>query len=68
MKENGPIHASDVRFLPIISAYARRLGLVEEVDRLCGPKRGVSDGQIVLARYLMLCREGALCFVFPRRL
>lgn len=52
MKENGPIHASDVRFLPIISAYARRLGLVEEVDRLCGPKRGVSDGQIVLALVL----------------
>jgi len=52
MKEGEPIRACDVRFLPIVSAYARTLGLVEEVDRLCGPKRGVSDGQMVLALVL----------------
>ena len=52
MKEGEPIHACDVRYLPIISAYARTLGVVEEVDRLCGSKRGVSDGQIVLALIL----------------
>jgi len=52
MKESEPIRACDVRFLPIISAYARTLGVVEEVDRLCGPKRGVSDGQVVLALIL----------------
>jgi len=52
MKEGEPIHACDVRFLPIISAYARTLGVVEEVDRLCGSKRGVSDGQVVLALIL----------------
>jgi transposase len=52
MKEGEPIRACDVRFLPIISAYARNLGMVEEVDRLCGSKRGVSDGQVVLALIL----------------
>ncbi len=52
MKEGEPIHACDVRFLPIVSAYARTLGVVEEVDRLCGSKRGVSDGRIVLALVL----------------
>jgi transposase len=52
MKEGEPIRACDVRFLPIVSAYARTLGMVEEVDRLCGSKRAVSDGQIVLALLL----------------
>jgi len=52
MREGEPIRACDVRFLPIVSAYARTLGVVEEVDRLCGSKRGVSDGHIVLALVL----------------
>lgn len=52
MKVGEPVLACDVRFLPIVSAYARSLGLVEEVDRLCGSKRGVSDGQVVLALVL----------------
>jgi transposase len=52
MQEGEPIRACDVRFLPIVSAYARTLGMVEEVDRLCGSKRGISDGQIVLALVL----------------
>ena len=52
MKEGEPIRACDVRFLPVVSAYACTLGMVEEVDRLCGSKRGVSDGQIVLALVL----------------
>lgn len=52
MKEGEAICACDVRFLPIISAYAGTLGLVEEVDRLSGSKRGVSDGQVVLALVL----------------
>jgi len=30
MKEGEPIRACDVRFLPIISAYALKLGLVED--------------------------------------
>jgi len=52
MKEGESLRACDVRFLPIVSAYARTLGMVEEVDRLCGSKRGISDGQIVLALVL----------------
>jgi len=52
MKEGQPIRACDVRFLPIVSAYARTLGFVEEIDRLCGAKRGISYGQIVLALVL----------------
>lgn len=52
MKEGESLRACDVRFLPIVSAYVRTLGLVEEVDRLCGSKRGVSHGQIVLALVL----------------
>lgn len=52
MQEGEPIRACDVRFLPIVSAYARTLGVEEEVDRLCGSKRGISDGHIVLALIL----------------
>jgi len=44
--------ASDVKYLPVVSAYARTLGIVEEVDRLCGPKRGVSHRTVVLALIL----------------
>ena len=52
MREGEPLRACDVRFLPMVSAYCRTLGMVEEVDRLCGSKRGVSDGQVVLALVL----------------
>lgn len=52
MTRGESIRACDVRFLPIISGYARTLGVVEEVDRLCGAKRGLSDGQVVLALIL----------------
>jgi hypothetical protein len=36
VKEGEPIHARNVRFLPIVSAYARTGGPIEEIDRLCG--------------------------------
>jgi transposase len=49
MRGRESIRASDVRFLPIVSAYARTLGVVEEIDRLCGHERGISPGRIVLA-------------------
>jgi hypothetical protein len=52
MKECEPLRACEVRFLPVISAYARTLGIVEEIDRLCGSKHGVSNGHIVLALVL----------------
>ena len=46
------MRACDVKHLPIVSAYARTMGVVEEVDRLCGKERGVSAGRIVLALML----------------
>ncbi|MGB6064310.1 MAG: IS1634 family transposase [Desulfomonilaceae bacterium] len=66
MKQGERLRACDVKFLPIISAYARTLGLVEEVDRLCGPKRGVSDGQIVLALVLDALSGRSPLFRLPR--
>ena len=46
------IDASDVSFLPIVSAYARELGVVEEINRLCGRTKGVDAGQVCLALIL----------------
>ena len=46
------IDASDVSFLPIVSAYARELGVVEEINRLCGRAKGVNAGQVCLALIL----------------
>lgn len=47
-----PIRACDVRFLPIVASYARKLGVVEEIDRLCSRSRGLSPGRVVLALIL----------------
>ena len=46
------IDASDVSFLPIASTYARELGVVEEINRLCGRAKGVNAGQVCLALIL----------------
>lgn len=46
------IDASDVSFLPIVSAYARELGVAEEINRLCGRTKGVNAGQVCLALIL----------------
>jgi transposase len=43
---------TDVRFLPIISAYAKRLGLVERIDSLLDCETEVSPGRVVLAMIL----------------
>lgn len=43
---------TDARNLPIVSAYAERIGLVEEVDRLLDCEMEVSPGQVVLAMIL----------------
>ena len=48
MTQTGRIQASDGKYLPIVSAYARTVGLVEEVDRLCGAQEGVGYGTVVL--------------------
>jgi transposase len=52
MGEVESVRASDVGYLPIVSAYARSLGIVEEVDRLCGHGSGLSPGRVVLALIL----------------
>jgi hypothetical protein len=49
MREGVSIRVCDVRYLPIVSAFARTIGLVEEVERLCGHKNGISPGRVVLA-------------------
>jgi transposase len=43
---------TDARFLPVVSAYACRIGLVEEIDRLVVSDMEVSPGRIVLAMIL----------------
>lgn len=52
MGDRESMRACDVRYLPIVSAYARTMGVVDEVDRLCGKERGISAGRIVLALML----------------
>jgi transposase len=46
------IQAADVSFLPIVAAYVKRLGIVDEVNRLCPTRSDVSAGQVVLALIL----------------
>lgn len=46
------LQASDVRFLPIISAYVKKIGLVEEVNRLSPSDAEVSAGHVVMALIL----------------
>lgn len=46
------IHVSNTGFLPIVSAYAARIGLVEEIDRLLHCQMEVSPGRVVLALIL----------------
>ncbi|MFH1114669.1 MAG: DUF4277 domain-containing protein [Pseudomonadota bacterium] len=43
---------TDARFLPIISAYAKKIGLVERIDALLDCEMEVSPGRIVLAMIL----------------
>jgi hypothetical protein len=49
MRDGEAIRASDVPYLPIVSAYARTVGIAEEIDRLCSHDRGISPGRSVLA-------------------
>jgi len=50
--EDGDIRVSNTGFLPIVSAYAARIQLVEEIDRLLHCKMEVSPGRVVLALIL----------------
>ncbi len=42
------IGAWDVSYLPLMATYAREVGVVEEITRLCGRKKGVDAGQVAL--------------------
>ena len=46
------IRAGDVSFLPIIAAYVNKLGIVDEVNRLCPTMSDLSAGQVVKALIL----------------
>ncbi len=50
--EREEIRVSQAGFLPIVSAYAARIGLVEEIDRLLDCEMEVSPGRVVLAMIL----------------
>jgi hypothetical protein len=50
--ENGEIRVSQAGFLPVASAYAARIGLVEEIDRLLDNEMEVSPSRVVLAMIL----------------
>lgn len=50
--ESQDVRASDVSFLPIVAAYVKKLGIVEQVDRLCPIMSDVSAGQVVMALIL----------------
>jgi transposase len=53
MSDRGDdIQVSNTGFLPIVSAYAARIGLVEEIDRLLHCQMEVSPGRVVLALIL----------------
>jgi hypothetical protein len=50
--EAEEIRVTQAGFLPIVSAYAARIGLVEEIDRLLHCEMEVSPGRVVLAMIL----------------
>lgn len=53
---------SNVGFLPVVSAYACRIGLVEEIDRVLACEMEVSPGRCVLAMILdALSGRSPLC-------
>ncbi len=53
MAEQGTdFEITDARFLPVVSAYAEGIRLVERIDRLCDCDMGVSPGRVVRAMIL----------------
>lgn len=50
--ENEQIRICDAKFLPIVAAYAERIGLVEAIDSQLNCKMEVSPGRVVLAMIL----------------
>jgi transposase len=50
--ESLNLQASDVRFLPIVSAFVKKIGLVDEINRLCPSEKDVSPGHVMMALIL----------------
>jgi transposase len=46
------LRGCDVNFLPIVAAFVKRIGISEEVNRLCGSQSDVSPGLLVEAMIL----------------
>jgi len=46
------IRAGDVSFLPIVASYVKKLGIVDQVNRLCPTMGDLSAGQVVMALIL----------------
>jgi len=63
--EDRNIRASNMGFLPIISAYAARIGLVEEIDRLLHCQIEVSPVTVVLALSLDALSGRSAWFIGP---
>lgn len=60
------VQITDARFLPIVSADAARIGLVEEIDRMLPCDMEVSPGTIVLAMILdALTGKGSIIQALP---
>jgi len=47
--ESLNLQASAVRFLPIVSAFVKKIGVVEEVNCVCASEKEVSPGHVVMA-------------------
>jgi hypothetical protein len=50
--KDATFEISNAGFLPIVSAYAARIGLIEQIDRLLHCQMEVSPGRVVLALIL----------------
>ncbi len=63
---SGETSYCDVRYLPIGSAYAQKLGVVEAVDRACPKSRGISAGRVVLALILDTLSGRTPLYLLPK--
>ena len=48
----GILSQADVRYLPIVAAFVKKIGVAEEVDRLCAMESDVSPGLVASAMIL----------------
>ena len=48
----GILSQADVRFLPIVAAFVNKIGVAEEVNRLCAMESDLSPGLVMSAMIL----------------